>query len=79
MGQYGDPCGQIATFGSKEFSSRSLQFKPKLLVNSEVFPPVSNGGSLKYLGRFFNFDMDNKDYKDILLSTLLAMLKNTDS
>ena len=66
-------------FGIKKVSSRSLQFEPKLLINSEVVPPVNNGESFKYLGRFFNFDMDNKDHKDILLSNLLAMLKNIDS
>ena len=71
--------GNCTTFGIKKFSSRSLQFQPKLLIGSEVVPPVSNGESLKYLGRFFNFDMDNKDHKDILLSNLLAMLKNIDS
>ena len=70
---------KCTTFGIKKFSSRSLQFQPKLLINSEVVPPVKNGESFKYLGRFFNFDMDNKDHKDILLSNLLAMLKNIDS
>ena len=40
---------------------------------------MNNGESFKYLGRFFNFDMDNKDHKDILLSNLLAMLENIDS
>ena len=70
---------KCTTFGIKKFSSRSLQFQPKLLLNSEVVPPVNNGESFKYLGRFFNFDMDNKDHKDILLSNLLAMLKNIDS
>ena len=70
---------KCTTFGIKKFSSRSLQFQPKLPINSEVVPPVNNGESFKYLGRFFNFDMDNKDHKDILLSNLLAMLKNIDS
>ena len=67
--------GKCTTFGIKKFSSRSLQFQPKLLIGSEVVPLVSNSESLKYLGRFFNVDMDNKDHKDILLSNLLAMLK----
>ena len=70
---------KCTTFVIKKFSSRSLQFQPKLLINSEVVPPVNNGESFKYLGRFFNFDMDNKDHKDILLSNLLSMLKNIDS
>ena len=72
----GDKC---TTFGIKKFSSHSLQLQPKLLINSEVVPPINKGESFKYLGSFFNFDLDNKDQKDIHLSTFLAILKNTDS
>ena len=61
---------KCVTFGIKKFSSRSLQFQPKLLINSEVVTPVKNDESFKYLGRFFNFDMDNKDHKDFLIANL---------
>ena len=64
-------------FGIKKFSSRSLQFQPKLLINSEVIPPVKKDESFKYLGHFFNFDMDNKDHKDFLISQTL--LKKIDT
>ena len=70
---------KCTTFGIKKFLSHSIQFKPKILVNSEVAPPVNTSESFKYFGRFFNIDMDIKDHKDILLSTLLAMLKNIES
>ena len=72
---------KCTTFGIKKFSSRSLQVQPKLLINSEVVPPINNGEQFKYVssGRFFNLDMDNKDHNDILLSTLLAMFKNIGS
>ena len=69
---------KCATFGIKKFSTRSLQFQPKLLINSEVVPPVKKDESFKYLGRFFNFDMDNKDHKDFLISNLQALLKKID-
>ena len=55
------------TFGSKKFSTSSLQFQPKLVINSKIMPPVRNGESVQYLGRFFNFDMDNKDHKEFLI------------
>ena len=42
------------TFGIKKFSTSSLQFQPKLFINSKIVPPVRNGESFKYLGRFFN-------------------------
>ena len=70
---------KCVTFGIKKFSSRSLQFQPKLLINSEVVPPVKKDESFKYLGRFFNFDMDNKDHKDFLISNLQTLLKKIDT
>ena len=67
------------TFGIKKFSTRSMQFQPKLLVNSKSVPTVKNGESFKYLGRFFNFEMSNKDHQDLLLSSLHDMLQTVDS
>ena len=67
------------TFGTKKFSTRSLQFQPKLLVNSKSVPTVKNGESFKYLGRFFNFEMNNKDHKGLLLTSLHDMLQTVDS
>ena len=70
---------KCVTFGIKKLSSRSLQFQPKLLINSEVVPPVKKDESFKYLGRFFNFDMDNMDHKDFLISNLQTLLKKIDT
>ena len=66
-------------FGIKKFSTRSLQFQPKVIINSTLVPTVKNGESFKYLGRFFNFEMDNNDKKSLLLSSLQNMLKTVDS
>ena len=54
------------TFGIKKFSSRSLQFQPKLFINTRLLPVVKNGESFKYLGRYFNFEMNNDKHKPIL-------------
>ena len=70
---------KCVTFGIKKFSSRSVQFQPKLFINTELLPVVKNGESFKYLGRFFNFDMDNHQHKMHLESSLLDMLKLIDS
>jgi len=67
------------TFGIKKFSTRSLQFQPKPLINSKSLPTVKNGEPFKYLGRFFNFEMNDKDHKDLLLSSLHDMLQTDDS
>ena len=66
------------TFGIKKFSTSSLQFQPKLFINSKIVPPVKNGESCKCLGRFFNFDMDTKDHKEIM-PFLQTMLNTVDS
>ena len=80
MGLYVNSRGQICiTFGIKKFSTSSLQFQPKLFINSKIVSPVRNGEFFKYLGRFFNFDMNNKDRKEILKSSLQTMLKTVDS
>ena len=42
-------------------------------------PPIQNGESFKYFGRSLNFDIDNKDHKEILKSSLQTMLKAVDS
>ena len=70
---------KCVTFGIKKFSSGSLQFQPKLFINTELLPVVKNGESLKHLGRFFNFQMDNHQPKIHLESSLLDMLKLIDS
>ena len=70
---------KCTTFGIKKFSTCSLQFQPELLINSKVVPPVKNGEYFKYFGRFFNFDMDNKDHKETLKSSLQSMLRTVDS
>ena len=67
------------TFRIKKFSTSSLQFWPKLFINSKIVPPVKNGESFNYLGRFFNFDMDNNDHKEILKPSLQTVLKTVDS
>ena len=69
---------KCAVFGIKKFSTNSLQFQPRLLINSKVVPPVKQSASFKYLGCFFNFDMNNKDHKDLALSNLQTMLTAID-
>ena len=62
------------TFGIKKFSSRSLQYEPNVFVNNKTVPAVKSGESFKYLGRYFNFEMDNKAHKEILQSSLFDLI-----
>ena len=50
---------KCVTFGVKNYLTRSIQCQPKLLINRQLVPPVENGESFKYLGRYFYFDMTN--------------------
>ena len=52
------------------------QSKPKLYVNNEVIPPLKVDESFKYLGRYFNFSMNNQKHKEELLETTTTTLNN---
>ena len=51
---------KCSTFGMKRASASYVHYLPKLLINKRVVPEVENGKSFRYLGRFFNYFMDNK-------------------
>ena len=70
---------KCVTFGIKKFSSRYLQYKPKLFINNEIVPAVKSGDSFKYLGHYFTFEMDNEVHKEKLKSSLPDMLTRIDA
>ena len=70
---------KCVAFGLKMFSTRSMQFQPKLFIKKEIVPSVKSGESFRYLGRYFNFEMDDKDHKVQIQSCLLNMLQRIDS
>ena len=55
--------GKCVTPSVEKVSSRSLQYEPKLFVNNKTVPTVKSRESFKNLGRYFNFEMDNKVHK----------------
>ena len=63
-------------FGIMKKSAISTQTKPKLCVNNEVIPPLKDDESFKYLGRYFNFSINNQKYKEELLETTTTTLSN---
>ena len=66
-------------FGIKNFSSRSLQFQPTLFIDTDLLPVFNSGKSFKYLGRYFNFEMENENDEVHLKSSLLDMMNLIDS
>ena len=66
------------TFGITKRGSNTVQIKPKLLVNNEYIPPVPRDEDFEYLGRFFNYPMDNKSHEQIPLDNAEEMMKSVD-
>ena len=56
-----------------------MNFQPNLFVNKELVPSINSGESFRYLGRYFNFEMDDEDHKVQVQSCILNMLQRTDS
>ena len=54
---------KCVAFGLKKFSTRSMQLQPKLFISKEIVPSVKSGEAFRHLGRYFNFEMDDKDRK----------------
>ena len=51
----------------KKIGSSSKQVLPKLYIKNELIPPIKTEKEFKYLGRYFNFSMDNKTHKELII------------
>ena len=69
---------KCVSFGIKKSSASSTQFLPKLIINRKLVPVFSIGESFKYLGRYFNFSMDNSNHMSILLETTHDLMTKLD-
>ena len=66
------------TFGIKKVITKSTQYLPKLFINNSIIPTVEIGESFKYLGRFFDFNMTDKDHKFELISLIDELMSDID-
>ena len=66
------------TFGIKKAATSSIQYLPKLILNNSLVPTVGKNMPFKYLGRYFNFHMDNTDHMSILLDTINDLMLKID-
>ena len=69
---------KCTTFGIRKSSTASIQYLPKLFINQVIVPTVDIGKSLKYLGRFFNFSMDNIDCMSEVLQLVTDLMSKLD-
>ena len=70
---------KCSTFGVKKFSTRSLQFTPNLLINNQHIPAIKIGESFRYLCRYFDCEMSNKQHQLDAKATLTDLLQQLDS
>ena len=62
------------TFGMKKVRTKSLQYQPKLFINSQLVPCISTDSSFKYLERYFDFQMSNLMHTSELIDMINAIL-----
>ena len=66
------------TIGKRKKSTKYIQFQPKLIINSELVPPVKADDSFRYLSRHFDFSMSNAMHKAELLEILGSLMSDID-
>ncbi|CAB4034952.1 Hypothetical predicted protein, partial [Paramuricea clavata] len=66
------------TFGVSKLNSTNSQFLPKLYLNQCMIPTVKRNESFCYLGRYYNFAMDNSDHKRLLFEETEEILGKID-
>ena len=64
------------TFGIMKKNTISNQTQPSLYVNNKAIPALKDDESFKYLGRYFNFSMNNQTHKEELLETTTTTSNN---
>ena len=69
---------KCSTFGIKKASTSFVQYLPKLILNHDVLPTIAKGDSFKYLGRHFNFSMDNHDHMSEVLDLFSSLMSKID-
>ena len=67
------------TFGMAKKETLSVKTYPKLFVNNEQIPTLKNNESFHYLGRYFNFEIDNEEHKKELLDITNKILNKVDT
>ena len=67
---------KCSTFGIQKHSTKSIQYKPNLLINNKLVPRIKIGESFLYLGRYFDFDMSDEKHKSELYQLFIRNTKH---
>src|ERR1051325_7057142 len=68
---------KCSSFGMTKIRSVYAQTKPCLFIESVKIPPTSLGSDFTYLGKLFNFDLNNNTAKQRVLDKLKNLLQVT--
>lgn len=66
------------TFGIQKVNTATVQYSPKLFTNDAVIPPVEMNEGFTYLGRVFDFNMDDVAHKKSLVEKCNRILEDID-
>ena len=66
---------KCVSFGMRKQEGVYKQYLPNLTINDSTIPALEIGSSFKYLGKLFNFEMDNNEEQAILVNRLSTFLK----
>ena len=69
---------KCSTFGIRKALTKSVQYLPKLIINNCLIPAIEIGKSFCYLGRYFDFEMTNKEHKLELVAPITNLMKEID-
>ncbi|CAB4013493.1 Hypothetical predicted protein, partial [Paramuricea clavata] len=70
---------KCSTFGIKKAITKSVQYLPKLIISNNLIPTVKIGEAFQYLGRYFDFNMSNDNYKTELTTLVNELMTDIDS
>ena len=65
-------------FGIKKAATSSIEYIPKMILNNSLVSTIGKNMLFKYLGRYFNFHMDNSDHMSIPLDNINDLMLNID-
>ena len=69
---------KCSSFGIKKALTKSVQYLPKLFIENSIIPTTKLGESFSYLGRYFYFEMSDKEDKLQLISLVNDLMSDID-
>ena len=70
---------KCCTFGMTKRDGQYTQIQLALYIDGNTIPPIELGGSFTYLGKSFNFSMNNEAAKAQLIKSVSHMMDVTDT